>query len=65
MRKKTIRRLPPNAKEVAKLANEVLSVGRRLRNLAIRMSMERYNSFQKEINIDLGKDTDFLKKISE
>ena len=38
MRKKTLRKLPPTAREIAKLANEVMSAGRRLRNLAKRLN---------------------------
>lgn len=38
MRKSTLRKLPPISREIAKLANEVSSIGRRLKNLALRIN---------------------------
>jgi len=47
MRSKTIRKMSLEAKEVAKLSNEALSLGRRLRNLAKRMNAQ--HAFQQEV----------------
>lgn len=44
IRKKTLRRLNPDAKEVAKLANEAQSLARRLKNLAIKMHDGKINA---------------------
>jgi len=40
MRKKTIRKLPPLAREVAKLSNDAASLARKLRNLCGRINDE-------------------------
>jgi len=40
MRKKTLRQMEPVSREIAKLSNEALSLGRRLRNLAKRTNQE-------------------------
>ena len=44
MRKRTLKRLTPEAREVARLANEAASLARRLKNLALRMNDQRVES---------------------
>ena len=41
MLKKTMRRLTPEAREIAALANDAASVARRLKNLALRINDAR------------------------